>query len=322
MGSTQVGRETRAGRAIDKGVGRRRLLMGVAAAATAGGLVSVVRGPGIASATSNPLYYGITTNDAGGAPTTLESSSNGWTFRAENTFVGDALLGAASAGAGVKGNSQTGVGVQAETNSGTALVVKGPSTFDGAVAVDGVVAATGFSGGGGGLSGLSATNLATGTVPDARLGANIARTSGATFTGKVTATAFAGNGAGVTGLDARNIATGIVARKRLPGLLAYRSARIAKFRGRVQAKGFSGVGGSAPAFSTAGTVTIKAGKDQVHVVAPALRNGASVLVNIQSNPGTDVYVKWVFRGVGSFDVFLTGPVAAPTSLAYLVFKKG
>lgn len=326
MGSTKSvngtgSRKGDSGRGGEKGLGRRRLLLGVAAAATAGGVASVVRGPGAASALTGNLMFGQP-NDAGGASTELDSSNVEWTFRAENGLAGAALLGVSGNGRGVHGNSTSGIGVKAETNSGTALLVKGPATFDGAVSVDGAVSATSFAGGGAGLTGLDASGLATGIVPDARLGANLARTSGATFSGKVTAPSFAGDGSGVTGLDARNIASGIVSRKRLPGLIAYRNARIAKFRGRLQAKGFGGVGGSAPAFSTAGTVTIKAGKDQVHVVAPALRNGASVLVNMQSNPGADVYVKWVFRGTGSFDVFLTGPVTAPTSLAYLVFKKG
>ena len=76
--------------------------------------------------------------------------------------------------------------------------------------VAGTVSARGLVGNGGGLTNLSGTAIASGTVPDARLPANLARRDvGQTFTGSNTfnnaLNRFTGNGAGLTALNAGNL---------------------------------------------------------------------------------------------------------------------
>lgn len=92
-----------------------------------------------------------------------------------------------------------------------------------------------FSGDGAGLNNLNATNLNSGTVPNARLAATVARTNAAqTFSAAQTfATAsftiatftnasgtFSGDGAGLNSLNANNLATGTVPNARLAATIA------------------------------------------------------------------------------------------------------
>ena len=83
-----------------------------------------------------------------------------------------------------------------------------------------------LTGNGAGLTSLNASQLASGTVPDARLSANLARlnasqtfSGGNTFSGANTfnhpGSSFAGNGAGLTSLNASQLASGTVPDARL-----------------------------------------------------------------------------------------------------------
>ena len=66
-----------------------------------------------------------------------------------------------------------------------------------------VVSASGLRGNGAGITNVSASSLASGTIPAGALGTNVARTiGGLTTTGTVTAASFIGNGAGLTGIVA------------------------------------------------------------------------------------------------------------------------
>ncbi len=93
----------------------------------------------------------------------------------------------------------------------------------GVVNVTGVVTALGYSGPGTNLTNLSASNLASGTVPSAVVSGNY---SGITSVGNLTnlnvigiasATGFAGDGANLTNLNATNLASGTVASARVSG---------------------------------------------------------------------------------------------------------
>jgi len=86
-----------------------------------------------------------------------------------------------------------------------------------------------FAGSGAGLTSLNATNLATGTVADARLPSSLPRLSAAqSFTGANTFSnasnsfvgTFNGSGLGLTGLNATNLASGTVADARLSATVA------------------------------------------------------------------------------------------------------
>lgn len=297
-----------------------------------------------ASAAIGFLRYGQP-NDAGAATTSLDSTSSDFVFKADNSGAGAGLVGASDYGRALLGTTTHGIGVYAESAipgaGATALYVSGPSifkgsadftgatsftgftTFHGSAGLTGGVTAASFAGNGTALTGLNAANL-TGTVPDARLSANIPRLNApaTVFAGGVSAASLAGNGAGLSGLNAGALATGKVSPARLPRTLAYRSRKLNVFTGAVQAKSFAGAKRSAPAFPTVGAATIRPGRSSVHVVSKAVDAGTQVLVTLQSDPGADVHVKWVFKAQGSFDVFLTGPVKAPTTIGYFVVRKG
>ncbi len=98
----------------------------------------------------------------------------------------------------------------------------GGNAFLGDQLIAGALSATAVSGNGSGLTSLNASSLASGTVPDARLSANVAtRTGGNSFAGdqnvlgEVSAIAFAGNGSGLTALNAGALAEGAVPDARL-----------------------------------------------------------------------------------------------------------
>lgn len=83
--------------------------------------------------------------------------------------------------------------------------LNGANTFTGVLNITNP--SSSLAGIGEGITGLSASNLATGIVNDARLSTNIPRLNGAnvfTNPGNI----FAGDGAGITGLSASNITTG------------------------------------------------------------------------------------------------------------------
>ncbi len=102
-----------------------------------------------------------------------------------------------------------------------------------------------FTGSGGGLSNLNASQLTSGTVPDARLSPNVALLNGTNvftgtnrFAGVVIATnagnQIAGSGAGLTALNANNLSSGAVADARL-------SANVPRLNGNNEFTGFNGL---------------------------------------------------------------------------------
>lgn len=87
---------------------------------------------------------------------------------------------------------------------------------------------SGISGAGGGLTALNASNLSTGTVPDARISGAYTGLTNITASGTVaaanvtassamTAATFNGSGSGLTGLNASNLSSGTVADARISG---------------------------------------------------------------------------------------------------------
>jgi hypothetical protein len=122
-----------------------------------------------------------------------------------------------TAGAATKGIVVRGVGTQSanlqewQNSAGVALAAVSPT---------GKLTAPFFTGDGSFLTGLNASNLAVGVLPDGRL-------SGA-YTGALSfssaANSFTGSGAGLTGLNAGNLASGTVADARLSSNVPLKSA--------------------------------------------------------------------------------------------------
>ena len=113
-------------------------------------------------------------------------------------------------------NSSSGVRPQYVLNAGDTMTgaLNGTSaSFTGTV-----TAATGFSGPGGSLTALNATQLTTGTVPSARISGAYTNITGlGTIGGTLTAGAFSGDGSSITQLNATNLSTGTVASARISG---------------------------------------------------------------------------------------------------------
>lgn len=107
------------------------------------------------------------------------------------------------------------------------------------------------------LTSLNAGALATGTVADARLSANVALYDAAApnFANTVTATAFAGNGASLTSLAAGNVTTGTLADARLSANIAKYDAAAPTFTNTVTAAAFSGSGAALTALSASALST-------------------------------------------------------------------
>jgi hypothetical protein len=99
---------------------------------------------------------------------------------------------------------------------GSTLVPNGVRLSVGGVKItDSDVNATTFTGSGANLTSLNASQLTTGTVPDARLSGTYTGISINT-TGIITATSFTGSGANLTTLNASNISSGTLNNARLP----------------------------------------------------------------------------------------------------------
>jgi hypothetical protein len=99
---------------------------------------------------------------------------------------------------------------------GSTLVPNGVRLSVGGVQItDSAVNAASFTGSGANLTNLNASNLTSGTVPDARLSGTYTGISINT-TGIITAASFTGSGANLTNLNASNISSGTLNNARLP----------------------------------------------------------------------------------------------------------
>ena len=102
------------------------------------------------------------------------------------------------------------------------LFAEGGLTIDGPVTATGAVTASSFAGAGSALTSLNASNLGSGTVPDARIGATIVRNNSApTFTA-VTVNDFTLNGLGkVNGANLLEFGAGVVGKEANAGRIGY-----------------------------------------------------------------------------------------------------
>ncbi len=129
----------------------------------------------------------------------------------------------------VLNNQKVGIGT---TNPTSKLSVIGDSNFIG------IITAISFSGSGTNLTSINASNLSSGTVPDARLSGTYTGINVNT-TGVITATSFSGSGTNLTSLNATQLTTGTVPDARLSGIYTGFTINTA---GVITATSFSGSG--------------------------------------------------------------------------------
>ncbi len=174
-----------------------------------------------------------------------------------NTLLGSGSsitnLNASNIASGTIANART---TARTTNDPNSLVLRDPSGNFAA----GTVTASSFAGSGASLTGLNASNLSTGTIPNARTTGVATNTpsslvlrdaSGNFAANAVTASSFAGSGASLTGLDASNISAGTLPNARTtarttndPNTLVLRDASGNFAAGTITASSFAGSGAS------------------------------------------------------------------------------
>ena len=140
------------------------------------------------------------------------------------------------------------------------------------------------------------------------------------------------NGTGVLGVAQLEGSTGVYGRGRAVGVLASsldeegialeaHGRSILKgnttIEGTASAMVFSGPDGSPPKFSTAGSARVGRNQASKRVTNAAVTPASNVLVTLQANPG-DATVKYVQAAAGSFTLFLTEAVGAPTRFGYVI----
>ena len=111
-------------------------------------------------------------------------------------------------------NLSAGVLADARLSANVPRLNAATSTFTGGVSATTLTGT--HVGDGTGVTNLNASNVASGTLADARLSANVPRLNAANvFSGALTAASFAGSGAALVNLSASNVASGTLADARL-----------------------------------------------------------------------------------------------------------
>ncbi len=203
-------------------------------------------------------------------------------------------------------------------------------TFSGSNTFKGVALLTNanntLTGNGAGLTSLSAANLSTGTLADARLSTNVALlNANQIFSGSNTFKGVAlltnanntlfGNGAGLTSLNAANLSSGTLADARLSTNVALLSANLT-FSGAVQFNGALSSG--ALAGSGAGITNLDLGQNSAGAIHPV----TFMLTSQPVIPGTDpdnAVIAADVNGDGKPDLIIAG---AFNSTVYIMTNNG
>jgi len=119
------------------------------------------------------------------------------------------------------------------------------------------ISSSGLTGVGTGLTALNATNLGSGTVPDARFPATLPAASGANLTSlpaaNLTGTAAAINGSNITSLNGTNIASGTVADARISTLT---SSKLTGALPAIDGSALTGIATATGAFDSVGSLAL------------------------------------------------------------------
>jgi hypothetical protein len=186
----------------------------------------------------------ITTGTLDNARTTAASANGASTIVARDangSFSGNVITGTTGTFTNISGNGTSLTAINASNISSGTIANARTTGTDAATAATlvlrdangsfagNVVTATNFSGGGGSISAINASNISSGTIANARTTAATANgastivlrgTSGEFAAGAITGVSFTGNGAAISAINGSNVTTGTVANARTTGASA------------------------------------------------------------------------------------------------------
>jgi trimeric autotransporter adhesin len=186
----------------------------------------------------------ITTGTIDNARTTAASANGASTIVARDangSFSGNVITGTTGTFTNISGNGTSLTAINASNISSGTIANARTTGTDAATAATlvlrdangsfsgNVITATNFSGGGGSISAINASNISSGTIANARTTAATANgastivlrgTSGEFSAGAITGASFTGDGAAISAINASNVSTGTIANARTTGASA------------------------------------------------------------------------------------------------------
>jgi hypothetical protein len=227
------------------------------------------------------------------------------------TSASNVSINASSISVGTLANGRT---TAASANGASTIVAR---DSDGSFSANVVTAGTGsftvVSGNGIALTAINASNIASGTIANARTTADTANgastivlrdASGAFSAGAITGSSISGNGIALTAINASNIASGTLATGRISGsytgITGVGTLAAGTWNGSVIGAQFGGTGS---ANLTANNVILGNGAGTVQVVAPGTAN------NVLTSNGTT----WISQASGGGGLTLTNDTSTNAS---------
>jgi hypothetical protein len=238
------------------------------------------------------------------------------------TAASNVSINASSISVGTLANGRT---TAASANGASTIVARdSDGSFSANVVTAGTGSFTAVSGNGIALTALNASNIASGTLDNARTSAATANgastivlrdASGAFSAGAITGSSLSGNGIAITAINASNIASGTLDTGRISGSYTGITGVGTLTAGTWNANAVGAqYGGTGSANLTADNVILGNGANTVKVVAPGTAN------NVLTSNGTT----WISQaagggggGIPSGTVMIFGQTSAPTGFTKL-----